>query len=344
MPSYLPKFQPETSFDLLAIKDIIHKKDKGWAVLRGLLPFLKCQFGSYAFCFSNLNHFSRLRRNSSDAELLYSLYDRRRKGFSYIRESREKGRQVLGCCPYCGLPGNITLDHYLPRDVKLFPQYAVFKENLVPACFDCQSKKSNFFPRVNAKTRLASNRMHKQLASIPQSVVSLGGNVKKFMIKTTKMRKRVRQINFYQIRNRIIHPYYDTFLSRPVLFFAINQEGRGANKLEVRNCNVREKSLLKFHLGVIDLERRAEGPIEHFKTAILKHFRRSGIDNYESALVTLNGLLEDAIARGGAKNYLEAVTIRSLSGNTSELNQIIELSQEKHHRLRRVSLGRRTKS
>lgn len=47
-------------------------------------------------------------------------------------------RTSVFCCPYCGIQSNVTVDHYLPKDV--FPQFSVFSLNLVPACSDCQNK------------------------------------------------------------------------------------------------------------------------------------------------------------------------------------------------------------
>ena len=346
MPSYLPMFHSETPLDLLAIKNTIEKKGKGWAVLRGLVPFLMYHFHSYPHYLSNQNHFPQLKRHSSAGKLLHSLYDRKSKAFAYIRESRERGRKTLGCCPYCGLPGNVTLDHYLPRDVKLFPHYAALKVNLVPACFDCQLKKSNFSPSVSAKTRLAAKRVEKQGAHGRHapigSFVAPRGNSTKLLAKTARMRKRGYPTNFHQLSNRIIHPYYDAFLQNPVIFFSTNWHGEAGYKINVRNCTTRERSLLEFHIRAIGLAQRAEAPIRHFKAAILKHFKRTGIHTPTSALAALPGLLEDAIERGGGvKNYLEAVTIRSLSSDAPELARIVELSQVRDFRLKRVSLGRR---
>lgn len=41
-------------------------------------------------------------------------------------------------CPMCGSPKSGTLDHVFPKD--LFPEFAVFSLNLVPAC-DCNTKR-----------------------------------------------------------------------------------------------------------------------------------------------------------------------------------------------------------
>lgn len=47
-----------------------------------------------------------------------------------------------GKCPYCGLGQASTLDHYLPKTS--YPQYSVTPLNLIPACKDCNTGKSDF--------------------------------------------------------------------------------------------------------------------------------------------------------------------------------------------------------
>ncbi|WP_300537008.1 HNH endonuclease [Sphingosinicella sp.] len=42
-------------------------------------------------------------------------------------------------CPFCGLTGASSLDHYLPKDA--YPEYSIFSKNLVPACPDCNNLK-----------------------------------------------------------------------------------------------------------------------------------------------------------------------------------------------------------
>jgi hypothetical protein len=40
-------------------------------------------------------------------------------------------------CPMCGSPGTGSLDHFLPRTT--FPEFSIFRANLVPACAPCNS-------------------------------------------------------------------------------------------------------------------------------------------------------------------------------------------------------------
>ncbi|MBD8156010.1 HNH endonuclease [Pantoea agglomerans] len=46
-----------------------------------------------------------------------------------------------GICPLCGIRGVATLDHYLPKS--RFPMHSVNPRNLIPACRDCNTGKTN---------------------------------------------------------------------------------------------------------------------------------------------------------------------------------------------------------
>lgn len=346
MPSYLPNFYiDDESTGLGAIKDLVSKRGKGWAALRNLTPFLKFCFSNYYSNFSKKYYFRKLKPASRDSAVLYSLYDSGRNGFKYIKRLRERGKARLGCCPYCGLPGNITLDHYLPRDLKLFPHYSAYEMNLVPACFSCQIKKSNFSPDVTVKARLTALRADKL------RVRALREKAKKYKVQKRVVSRFLKKatvsgdanlIGFRNVRSRFIHPYYDDFLRKPVVFLSSTAEINGCWKIIVKNCSAREKELLNFHLREIDLESRALGKIEHFEEAVLSHFKRLGVRTYNDAFAALPGLLDDALKRGGgSKNYLEAVTIRSLSSNTSALNRLVDLAKNTDHFLEKISESRK---
>jgi hypothetical protein len=46
-------------------------------------------------------------------------------------------------CPYCMLDRPRTLDHYIPKDE--FPEYAMFVNNLVPCCYNCNNIKDELW-------------------------------------------------------------------------------------------------------------------------------------------------------------------------------------------------------
>jgi len=56
----------------------------------------------------------------------------------YIKTLRRK--HASRCCCFCGSLVTNSLDHYLPQEV--YPQFVILKENLLPICSDCNSKKN----------------------------------------------------------------------------------------------------------------------------------------------------------------------------------------------------------
>jgi hypothetical protein len=80
---------------------------------------------------------------------LTSLYSDHMVGSRGISRQRYDDILVLanGKCPFCGGIGHAkTLDHYLPK--ANFPQYAIYPDNLVPCCRDCNSVKQSSFPYI----------------------------------------------------------------------------------------------------------------------------------------------------------------------------------------------------
>jgi len=61
------------------------------------------------------------------------------KYYSALRLSAPHGK-----CPFCGVRGVDTLDHYLPKT--LYPIYAITPINLVPSCTPCNKGKRVVFP------------------------------------------------------------------------------------------------------------------------------------------------------------------------------------------------------
>lgn len=64
----------------------------------------------------------------------YALYDSRSRSGELARMRRKPG---LKSCPVCGSPVIGDLDHYLARGV--YPEFAIMRANLVPACKHCNS-------------------------------------------------------------------------------------------------------------------------------------------------------------------------------------------------------------
>ncbi|WP_148667195.1 HNH endonuclease [Bradyrhizobium amphicarpaeae] len=62
------------------------------------------------------------------------------RNVAYIRQMRDSTEHLV--CPMCGSMHSGTLDHFLPKSV--FPIFALFSKNLVPAC-KCNSKRNDVY-------------------------------------------------------------------------------------------------------------------------------------------------------------------------------------------------------
>lgn len=71
----------------------------------------------------------------ADEAALFALYDTRSRGGVIARIRRPA--TPFKSCPTCGSLGGRSLDHALPRG--LFPEFSIFRENLVPACTMCNT-------------------------------------------------------------------------------------------------------------------------------------------------------------------------------------------------------------
>jgi hypothetical protein len=334
MPNYIASFNDNKSSDIFALQDLIKTKGKGWNRLKSVMPLLIHYFDNYPNLLSNKNYFPKIKSDSQTGKFLYNLYENERKAFKFIKNKRERAKQTLGCCPYCGLPGNLTLDHYLPRDTKRFPHYSIFDKNLVPACYGCQIAKSNFAPTIDCKTRLTLRR-----SQSPRFHQSRTKKLKLLRIEKSEYSQK----QFSMLTQRIIHPYYDSFVKNPILFLTpfILDTGQ-IEGFTVKNCSAKQKTLLEFHLKKLNIASRSAGAIKRFKSVILKKFKNDRVYNQHDAIIALNNLLQEATVRGGGgKNYLEVVTIRSLFSDEAEIQRLIENSQKKEPGLIKTSVAKR---
>lgn len=67
-------------------------------------------------------------------------------------------------CPLCGMGETSTLDHYLPKEQ--YPQYAVFSQNLVPACPHCNTLKRDRILDEHTQVRLFLHPYFDRIPSI----------------------------------------------------------------------------------------------------------------------------------------------------------------------------------
>lgn len=89
------------------------------------------------------NHIGKLGKE--DMIFLYNeRLVRSKKGREFYNKIKSNAPQ--GICPLCEHYEVDTLDHYLPKAI--FFQYAVTKENLVPACIKCNKNKTSETPET----------------------------------------------------------------------------------------------------------------------------------------------------------------------------------------------------
>ncbi len=108
-------------------------------------------YNSYEEVFKNIENFiskeNELRNRNEDKDFI-NLYENRLSkkespSYKYYKEIMNQ----TGKCPYCNRGQDVdALDHYLPKS--FFPSFSIVINNLVPICYNCNSKyKNNFYPK-----------------------------------------------------------------------------------------------------------------------------------------------------------------------------------------------------
>ena len=79
----------------------------------------------------------------NNRHLAYELYGSERPFVNAHWEavSKENGNETL-YCPICGLTECEEMDHFVPREENLYPEYSAHLSNLIPLCHSCNHKKS----------------------------------------------------------------------------------------------------------------------------------------------------------------------------------------------------------
>ena len=85
-----------------------------------------------------------LKKN--DRHLSHELYDSDRAFVNAHWEAITKanGNETL-YCPICGMKECEEMDHFLPREENMYPEYAAHLSNLIPLCHTCNHSKSTKF-------------------------------------------------------------------------------------------------------------------------------------------------------------------------------------------------------
>ncbi|WP_410721190.1 HNH endonuclease [Burkholderia sp. SIMBA_048] len=316
MPTYLALTRTAQE-DLAAVRTYITKRGDGWQDIHRVLPRVAKAFAQYPKRYIEPG---RLLLKASDrklAQAMYGLYDSKASYLRYKNAPRKPG--YVGCCPYCGIKGSMTVDHYLPRSRKEFPHFSIFSANLVPACGDCQGHKLTYYAPTTG--RVVRNRRQ---------------------VGATELLER--SYRFRTSERRILHPYFDRFLAERVLIAHIEMGARGAPSLVSiaprLSLSRSTRRAIEFHLNRLHVLERAKGEVEHLHSAILKGLK--GVRTLAELLENLEIQLAAAQSRGGSLNFFDALYLRALIVRKDLHPQLLSVATP-NAELVRVSQARRVR-
>ena len=321
MPSAFP-YKRTRSDDIRAIisytknKKIALKDRKLAALAR---PELSSYFMRYRQFFQtpeNLLPNKKLRKLSG---FLYQLYGSKAACFSYINDVREP--EDLGACLYCGLPKNITVDHYLPRDLKAFPHLSTLSANLVSACSSCQNSKSNFFPKSIAGSRNPSKGArrasillaHKKEIDNQSRGVKLRGHNRTVTLRRLEFKATRKKVSIVRTK-RIVHPYFDDFVKNEVFDLLLswkNDKPKIEKFIWRQGLSSAQRALLSYHLEKLHVKDRSTKPIGRVHKAFLKALSEGGITPVR-VREQANFMLTYYREKAGISNAIEAAFFRAL--------------------------------
>lgn len=111
-----------------------------------LVPRLIPAYQEYDSAFSQLTLHTVIAKvsfNSLEKADALKLYNYNSKPFTHLKNliiSRPNNYEI-NTCQYCTINSINTLDHIMPKDD--YPEFAVHPKNLIPACSQCNSYKTN---------------------------------------------------------------------------------------------------------------------------------------------------------------------------------------------------------
>lgn len=322
MPTYIQRTR-QISDDLKAISVFVKEEQKNSKILRPQLSNLRSMFNNYLQAIENPSSHKAWRKyNISAATAFHFLYDSKAKCLSYVDDFRHDAIDKLGGCPYCGLPSNITLDHYLPRKVGAFPEFSILSKNLVPACSDCQGKKSDFYTFTKEKSIPKRRSRLKTIREIKKPYKNIKISNRKISCHTLNVRKK----SF-----RLLHPYVDSFLMHSVLSIYPKSQRNGFLVHAKGSLRKEERERLNFHLKKLNIETRCNHAIGRCRNAIIRDLSSNNIPfDRKSIVKELPRLLKSALERAAlAPNAIEPAYIKSLINHPSTLDDLIDWSQNR---------------
>lgn len=111
--------------------------------LRGLQERVFARYACYVRSRSGLENVAAHVYVPEDGDALRHAYSYPTRSVKALLEEVKKNavRNVFGKCSYCDAVGDLTIDHYLPKQA--YPEFSILAENLVPVCSPCNRKKGN---------------------------------------------------------------------------------------------------------------------------------------------------------------------------------------------------------
>ncbi|RYF61316.1 MAG: HNH endonuclease, partial [Comamonadaceae bacterium] len=286
----------------------MQQRQKNWRAVQLNFSLLEKQYQSYLSDFSRCRKYRALKPydNTSSAVILGTLYDQKPKCLKHIAELRRHSNKKLAVCPYCGLPaGKVTLDHYLPRDRHAFPHLSVFSFNLVPACFACQLAKSNFAPvlRLGAPRQKITSRLKKRVRE-------------KLLRQELAVRRSKNQTSLAHRRqpHRLLHPYFDRFLSNIVWRLQPSNELEPLATLRLVPTvrDVAQAALIGFHVRRLGIQERFKTELAHLVRFAIATFRTRKIATIAAAIAEADIQLTASLAKEKTPNGVASTFFRAV--------------------------------
>jgi len=300
--------------DLAALREILAKQLKASPTLRDCWRIIEQEYRAYELRYRQPIPLRKLKRiDGSSARHLHELYDRRINCFSYIEILRDNANKILRSCPYCGLPGDLTLDHYLPRSANLFPHLSVLTANLVPACMPCQMAKGAFYPGLSKRQRVlpVSQRLGKHGLGADRPV---RGAFNRLIARKARLTRPA----------RILHPYFDEiFSTRMMRLVDVN----GIKVLAASSSCYRKFRLVDFHVGKLRLAKRTALEINKTLDYMVSSFQAHKATTVEEAHRVALAALKTAYGANRQGGSIDILVRHAVADDSLLLKELFAKSQ-----------------
>lgn len=316
--------------DLQSIRQFARGKTPKAPLLRAHSSKFSAYFRHYPIAVDDPALYLKQRTHSrAAAKAFHDLYESSSDCFSYISEFRENARLKLSCCPYCGMPSNITLDHHLPRKKTAFPEFSTLSLNLVPACSDCQNIKSDYYhEQIRTRRRFARHPR-------PKAPVQADAPVRRLKCMTGSRRKDrfvlKRGISIMK-GSRLIHPLIDKFLMRRAMLVLPTKHPEEFVVKAFSGVRRDDRRNLDFHIHKLRLSSRANSCINRHRQTLLTSLTYGGKVPYGADLQNeLMRLYQEAVVRAaGACNAIEPAYLFGLLNNGWMLDDFLSYARSWH--------------